>query len=79
MPRWLRIVLAAAAAGIGGWVGLLTVGGGAAGVAWIFLFGDDPWPKWGEALIVILAAAGAVGGAVMGGLAAWRSTDGNRR
>ncbi|WP_037502479.1 hypothetical protein [Sphingomonas jaspsi] len=74
MPRWLRILLTALAAGIGGWAGLITFGGGAAGVAWLFLFGDDPWPQWGEWLILAVAFAGAVAGAAGLGLAAWRAT-----
>jgi hypothetical protein len=24
-----------------------------AGVAWIFLFGDDPWPWWSSAVIFV--------------------------
>lgn len=78
MPRWLRTMLTVVAAVVGGWAGMVTVGGGAAGIAWIFLFGDDPWPKWGEALIVAAAAIGAIGGAVMLGLAAWRASGNNR-
>lgn len=74
MPHWLRILLSAIAGAIGGWFGMIAVGGGAAGFGWIFLFGDDPWPKWGEVLIVVLAAAGAIGGAALIGLAAWRAT-----
>ena len=74
MPRGLRLVLTFFAAAIGGWAGLMMVGGGAAGVAWIFVFGDDPWPRWGEAAIVIFACVGMIGGAVMLGRAAWRAT-----
>lgn len=74
MPRWVRILLTALAAGFGGWAGLMMVGGGAAGIAWIFLFGDDPWPRWGEWLIVGAATVGMIGGAILLGLAAWRST-----
>lgn len=74
MPRWVRIILTLLAAGFGGWAGLMTLGGGAAGFAWIFLFGDDPWPKWGEWLIVAIALAGGLAGAGLLGLAAWRAT-----
>lgn len=73
MPRWLRILLTALAAAIGGWAGMIAIGGGAAGVAWIFLFGDDPWPAWSEPVIVLIALAGAVAGAVATGVAAWRA------
>jgi len=74
MSRWGRIALTVVAALIGGWAGLIAVGGGAAGIAWIFLFGDDPWPRWSEIVIPLVAAAGAVAGAVAFGLAAWRAT-----
>ena len=74
MSRWSRIVLTALAAMIGGWAGLIAVGDGAAGFAWIFLFGDDPWPKWSEIVIPLVALAGAIAGALMLGLATWRST-----
>ena len=78
MPRWVRIVLTILAAMIGGYAGLIVVGGGAAGAAWIFLFGDDPWPRWSEIAIPLVALAGAVAGATGFGLAAWRATGKTR-
>ena len=78
MPRWVRILVTTAAAGVGGYAGLIVVGGGAAGIAWLFLFGDDPWPRWSEIVIPLVALAGVVAGAAMLGLAAWRAT-GNYR
>ena len=78
MPRWVRILMIIAAAGVGGYAGLIVVGGGAAGIAWLFLFGDDPWPRWSEIAIPLVALAGIVAGAAMLGLAAWRAT-GNYR
>lgn len=74
MPRWLCIVLTILAALVGGYVGLIVVGGGAAGIAWLYLFGDDPWPRWSEIAIPLVALAGSVAGAVALGLATWRST-----
>lgn len=74
MPRWLRILLTGLAAIFGGYAGLMTIGGTAAGIAWLFLFGDNVWPKWSEPAIVGVAALGAIGGAVLLGLAAWRAT-----
>jgi hypothetical protein len=56
----------------------MTIGGGAAGIAWIFLFGDDPWPRWSEIVIPLVALAGAVGGAAVLGVAAWRATGNDR-
>ena len=78
MSHWARIVLTVLAALIGGWGGLIAIGGGAAGIAWIFLFGDDPWPKWSEIVIPLVALAGAVAGAASFGLAAWRATGNSR-
>ena len=74
MPRWLRIVLTLLAVATGAYGGLIVVGGGAAGIAWLYLFGDDRWPRWSEIVIPLVALAGAVAGAIMFGLAAWRST-----
>ena len=74
MCRRVRIVLTAIAAIVGGYVGLIMIGGGAAGIAWLFLFGDDPWPKWSEIVIPLVALAGALAGAAVLGFAAWRST-----
>lgn len=56
----------------------MTIGGGAAGIAWIFLFGDGPWPRWSEIVIPLVALAGAVGGAAVLGVAAWRATGNDR-
>ena len=78
MSRWSRIVLTALAAMIGGYAGLILVGGGAAGAAWIFVFGDDPWPKWSEIVIPLVALAGALAGAFSFGLSAWRATGKSR-
>lgn len=78
MPRRARILLTILAAIIGCWAGLMTIGGGAAGIAWIFLFGDDPWPRWSEIVIPLVALAGAVGGAAVLGVAAWRATGNHR-
>ena len=74
MPRWARILLTIVAAGIGVYGGLIVVGGGAAGIAWIFLFGDDPWPKWSEIVIPLVAFAGLLAGAWLFVVAAWRWT-----
>lgn len=38
-----------------GIVGGMYAGGVAAGVAWLFLFGDDRWPGWGETAIIGVA------------------------
>jgi len=74
MARWLRILLTAIASAIGAYVGLLAIGGGAAGFAWIFLFGDDPWPRWSEIVIPVVALAGAIAGGILLGRSVWYST-----
>ena len=38
-----------------GIVGGMYAGGVAAGVAWLFLFGDDRWPGWGESAVIGVA------------------------
>lgn len=48
-----------------GIAGGLYAGGLAAGVAWLFLFGDDPWPDWAES--AILGVATVAGLAIFGG------------
>ena len=51
--RRLIALIAAAAVGIAAFLGFAA---GMAGVAWIFLFGDDPWPWWSSAVIFVPAA-----------------------
>lgn len=74
MSRWVRVIMVILAACIGAYAGLIVIGGGAAGIAWIFLFGDDPWPRWSEIVILLVALIGAAYGAIGFGLAAWRWT-----
>ena len=78
MPRWLRVLLTTVAALVGAYGGMIVIGGGAAGIAWIFLFGDDAWPDWSEIVIAIVAMAGALWGGLSFGVAAWRSTSARR-
>ena len=51
-----------------GIAGGIYAGGIAAGFAWLFLFGDDRWPGWGEA--AILGVAVAAGLAILAGCTA---------
>ena len=74
MERWIRLLLTALAAGIGACAGLMLIGGAAAGFAWIFLFGDDPWPAWSEPLIKVVALAGAAFGAALLGFGVWHAS-----
>ncbi|HVF38190.1 MAG TPA: hypothetical protein VNA29_09655 [Sphingomicrobium sp.] len=73
MPRSLRLLLSAIAGFVAAWVALLGIVGAAAGVAWIFLFGDEPWPRWGEWLILGLGIIGAIAVGIVIGLAAGRA------
>jgi membrane protein YdbS with pleckstrin-like domain len=77
MAPWLRYLLTLMASGLGFMAGLIGCGAFAAGIGWIFLFGDDPWPSWSDAAII---AAALIGGVVVGaavGLASWRMTEPN--
>ena len=75
MSRPVRILLSLLAAAIGGWAGVMIVGGGAAGLAWLFLFGDDPWPGWAEPVILTIAALGGLIFAWRGGRSVWLALD----
>jgi hypothetical protein len=75
MSRWLRYLLALLAGGLSFIAGLIGCGAFAAGIGWIFLFGDDPWPSWSDVLIVGMALMGGVGAGTVTGLAAWRITE----
>jgi hypothetical protein len=59
--RRLLAVIAAAAVGIPIFLGCAA---GMAGVAWILLFGDDPWPWWSSAVIFVPAGIIALAAAV---------------
>jgi hypothetical protein len=71
MRRLIALITAAAIAV----AAFLVFAAGMAGVAWIFLFGDDPWPWWSSAVIfvpaglVALAAAASLYRSIM----AWRA------
>ena len=59
-----------------GIAGGIYAGGIAAGFAWLFLFGDDRWPGWGET--AILGIAVAVGLAILAGCTALGWVAGRR-
>ena len=63
MSRWLALLLAIVGGAAAGYAMLLAVGGAVLGFLWIYVFGDDPWPKWSD---YVLGTA-----IVVGGLAAW--------
>jgi formate-dependent nitrite reductase membrane component NrfD len=60
--RYLYVLLFAPTAVLLALVTTAAVVGASAGVLWLFVFGDDPWPAWSEPLLGALALA--VGAAV---------------
>lgn len=55
--RYVYLLLFGPSALLASAMGAVTVFGAAAGVAWLFLFGDDPWPATGETALVAIAIA----------------------
>jgi membrane protein YdbS with pleckstrin-like domain len=51
--RLALAVLGAAAVAVAMFIGLFAA---AAGFAWIYLFGDDPWPDWSGAVLLLVPA-----------------------
>jgi hypothetical protein len=62
----MRLLLAIAAALVAAIVTFIGAFAICAGAAWIFIFGDDPWPEWSNAALLILPAIAAV-------VATWRT------
>ena len=60
--RALIAILAATIGGIAMFIGLFAA---CAGFAWIFVFGDNPWPSWSSAVLILIPAAGAMIGAII--------------
>ena len=60
----MRILIAIVAAIIGGIAMFIGLFAACAGFAWIFVFGDNPWPSWSSAALILIPAAGALIGAV---------------
>jgi len=58
-------------------VGVAVIAGGA-GVFWLYLFGDDPWPSYAEPLLLIAAALLAFVAGTAAGFGAWVMTRGPR-
>ena len=60
----MRILIAILAATIGGIAMFISLFAACAGFAWIFVFGDNPWPSWSSAVLILIPAAGALIGAI---------------
>ena len=50
-----------------------------AAVAWLFVFGDDPWPGWSDIAIAGAGYAVALTATVIGGIAGWRHAQPRRQ
>lgn len=56
----MRILLAIIAAAIAAIVAFMALFAACAGFAWIFVFGDNPWPSWSGVALIVPPAAGAL-------------------
>ena len=45
-----------------------------AGFAWIFVFGDDPWPAWSDAAIMTVALIFAATAGIATARSIWHAT-----
>ena len=53
MSRIAAVLLAIIGGAAAALVALMFVGGGLLGFLWLFVFGDDPWPRWAEVTLNI--------------------------
>ena len=63
MSRWLALLIAVVGGAAIGYALLLAVGGAVLGFLWLYVFGDDPWPRWSD---YVLGAAILIGGELNG-------------
>ncbi len=68
MMRAVRLIAALALAAALFWVVWIAVAAALGGIAWLFVFGDSPWPGWAEPVIMALALSAGIG---VGGFAGW--------
>jgi hypothetical protein len=59
----MRLPLAIVVAFVGGIAIFIGLFAASAGFAWIFVFGDNPWPSWSGVVLILIPAAGAIIGA----------------
>ena len=55
MSRWLLLLLAVVGGAIVAYVTVLVAVGGIVGLLWVFVFGDDTWPKGWEIGVAVTA------------------------
>jgi hypothetical protein len=55
VSRWLLLLIAIVGGAIVAYITVLVAVGGIVGLLWIFVFGDDPWPKGWEIVVTIMA------------------------
>ena len=79
MSRWLRLFLAVAIGAVIAAPVAIGVGAGLAGMLWIFVFGDNPWPTWVDPAFMTLLTIFAL--AIWAGLARviWLQLGARRR
>ena len=56
----MRLLLAIVAALVAAILAFMTFFAACAGMAWVFVFGDNPWPSWSGAALILPPAAGAL-------------------
>ena len=74
--RRRKVLMAAAGAAIGLAAGAIAAAFTIillAAVAWLFVFGDDPWPRWSDFAIPAVGYAVALAAIVTGAVIGWRS------
>ena len=74
MSQWVALLLAIVGGAIAAYTTILLVAGGLLGVGWLWVFGDDPWPRWSEWAIMALGLGGSLLAGLLAGLAVWRSS-----
>ncbi|NUT00789.1 MAG: hypothetical protein HOP96_07425 [Sphingomonas sp.] len=63
------LLLAIVGGAIAAYTTVLLVGGATLGILWLWVFGDDPWPKWVTKSFDILLP---VGGLVLWAIFGWQ-------
>ena len=72
MSRWLALLIAVIGGGVAAFAAAIGFVAVSYGVLWIYVFGDDPWPKWVDPVLGVLLFAVALGVWVAVGLLIWR-------
>ena len=68
MSRWVALLLAIVGGAIAAYTTINLVAGGLLGVGWLWVFGDDPWPRWAMTGMHMLVP---IGGLILWALFSW--------